>query len=277
MSRAVGEYAGEADMKNRLAGLLIASIVLLMAATPSPAQTHWRTLAPAGEGFSIEVPGEPQQTGEPGHYVYGDADQAFIIKIDPVSPTIKELVEARAREPLTWFLDKIASGLTNHGKATLLSSSSADFETSGELERSLESELARLAPGSDGDALAAGLNGPAGPAILRNCGLIQFVSTVMASDPNGPKAGERAWGDKMRALKTVFDERAGSAIPQDDGTHAADLSQYMAGPAHRVSMDLWNSVVGKATNQLDGAINLMMFDDRENILREIEAAVAAAK
>jgi hypothetical protein len=409
-------------MKNRLGALLVASVVPLVAATPTRAQTRWSTFAPAGEGFSIEVPGEPVPMGEPGHYVYGVNDWSFIIKVDPVSPTIRELVEARQREPLAWFLDRIGRGLTNHGKATVVSSSSADFEgypsllisledqgeglvvegidrlvlteehlymlitvgrkgspradaerflgsfrlvktasaptasrpsaepaltnplvakmagpmlivtrliteqhmnpridhvvqnvpaaerlgnqwnpsntewqrartvisdrvarmfgmyeTSGELERTLESELASVAPGSDADALTAALNGPAGGAILRNCAVIQFVSTIMAEDPNGPKAGEHAWGEKMRALKKVFDERAGSAMPPDDGTHAADLSQYMAGSAHRVSMDLWSSVVGKATTQLDGAINLMIFDDRENILREIEAAIAGAK
>jgi hypothetical protein len=284
------------------------------------------------------VPGEPQETGEPGHYVYTTNDWSFIIKVDPVSPAMRELVEAHAREPLALYLQKIAHGLTSHGKATLLTSSSADFdgypsllisledqaedlfvegtdrlvlteehlymlitvarkgspredaerflgsfrlvksasapaasrtaptpsltnplvvkmagpmlavarliieeqmnpridqvvqnapgaerlgsrwnpstaawqqartalssrmgimfetyERSGELERTLESELARLAPGSDADRLTAALNGPAGSAILRNYGLIQFVSTLMAVDPNGPKAGERAW------------------------------------------------------------------------------------
>jgi hypothetical protein len=37
------------------------------------------------------------------------------------------MVEAREREPLAWFLRKIARGLTNQGKATLLSWSSEDF------------------------------------------------------------------------------------------------------------------------------------------------------
>jgi hypothetical protein len=409
-------------MRTRFGVLLIVSSVSLMAASPSRTQTTWSTFAPAGDGFSIEVPGEAQPTGEPGHYVYGTSEWAFIIKVNPTDQTIREMVEAHEREPLAWFLQKIAHGLTSQGKATVLSSSSEDFDgypsllisledpgegvvvqgidrlvlteerlymlitvarkgtskadaerflgsfhlvksapastasrpspepssanplvakmagpmlavtrliterhlnlridqvvqsvpaaerlgnrwnpsnaawqqartvisgridrmfemyqASGELEKTLEAELARVSQGSDADALAAALNGPAGGAILRNCAVIQFVSTIMAEDPNGPQAGERAWGDKMRELKKVFDERAGPAMPPDDGTHAADLSQYMAGAAHQVSMDLWNSVVGKATIQLDGAINSMIFDDRENIVREIEAAIAGAK
>jgi len=66
-------------------------------------------------------------------------------------------------------------------------------------------------------------------------------------------------------------------MPKDDGTHKDELSKYLASPAHQFHMGLWSSVVGKATVDLDGAINLMMFDDRDNIAREIEAAIAEAK
>ena len=408
-------------MNTRLGVLLMASTVPLAAATPLPAQITWNTLAPPGQGFSIEVPGVSQPTGEPGHYVYNLEDWAFIIKVDAVSPAIREFVEKRQQEPLAWFLDKIAHGLTKNETARVISLSAAEFdgypsrlisledrtetteiegidrlvlteehlymlitvgrkgtpradaerflgsfrlikspsspsttsatpavsstnplvtkmagpmrvvarliaqeqlnpgidqmvqrappaealgdrwnsshpawqqarasitdriarmfeiyETSGEVEQALEAELSQ-SPGSERDVLAAALNGPAGGAILRNCGAIEFVSTVMASDPNGPKAGERAWGDKMRALKKVFDERSGAQMPQDDGTHQAEVSEYLNGPTHSLSMGLWSAVVGKATNQLVGAINLMMFDDRENIWREIEQAIADAK
>jgi hypothetical protein len=99
----------------------------------------------------------------------------------------------------------------------------------------------------------------------------------MASDPNCPKAGERAWGEKMRALNRKLDARAGAAMPVDDGTHAFEVSRYLATPAHELAMDLWQSVVGKVTTQLTGAANLMMFDDHERIMRDIEAAIASGK
>ncbi len=400
--------------------LLVASSLPLLTAFGSGIQTAWGTLTSAGEGFSIEVPGDSQATGEAGHYIYGVDNWTFIIKVDPISPAVRELVETGQREPLASFLQKIAQGMI--GKATVVASSSEDFagypslliyledeaenlavqginrlvltehhlymliavgrkeapradadrfldsfrltkgasvptttstrsppaptsslaarmagpmltvarliteeelnpridqvvqnvpaaaalgnrwnssseawqrartsiasrigrifelyENTGELTRLLEAQLASRATGSDADALEEVLNGPAGDAIVRNCAVIEFVSTVMAYDPNGPKAGERAWTDKMRALKTVFDAGAGSAMPKDDGTHKDELSKYLASPAHQFHMGLWSSVVGKATVDLDGAINLMMFDDRDNIAREIEAAIAEAK
>ena len=42
-------------------------------------------------------------------------------------------------------------------------------------------------------------------------------------------------------------------------------------------MSVWHSVVGKAAVDLRGAINLMMFDERERIMREIESAIARTK
>jgi hypothetical protein len=40
---------------------------------------------------------------------------------------------------------------------------------------------------------------------------------------------------------------------------------------------LWDSVLSKATTDITGALNLMVFDDRDAIMREIEAAVATVK
>lgn len=42
-------------------------------------------------------------------------------------------------------------------------------------------------------------------------------------------------------------------------------------------MSVWHSVVGKAAADLRGAINLMMFDERERIMRDSEAPIAKAK
>jgi hypothetical protein len=78
-------------------------------------------------------------------------------------------------------------------------------------------------------------------------------------------------------LKKTFDARIGPAMPADDGTHQAEVKQFFDSPANRTSMGLWNAGVDKATNRLDGAINLWLFDDREKIVQEIEAAIATVK
>ena len=141
----------------------------------------------------------------------------------------------------------------------------------------LQSEIDRTAPGEKSAAIAKMLGSPAGPSILRSQGMIQFVSTVMADEPDGPKIGDPAWRDRMRVLSTTFKDRAAAAFPPDDPSHAAEVQQYFSSPDSAAFRNLWNGVVGKISVKLDGAINLMMFDDREAIQRELDAAVATAK
>jgi len=141
----------------------------------------------------------------------------------------------------------------------------------------LQSEIARTAPGEQSAAMAKMLSSPAGPSILRSQGMIQFVSTVMADDPSGPKIGDPAWRDRMRALSTLFKDRAGAAFPPDDPARASEVQQYFGSPDAAAFRNLWNGVVGKIGVKLDGAINLVMFDDREAIQRELDAAIATAK
>jgi hypothetical protein len=151
----------------------------------------------------------------------------------------------------------------------------AAYDRSGDVVRTLESELGELTPESQA-AFAAALNGPAGPAIVRELARFQFASAIMAEDPNGPNPGDRAWMERLRALQTVFDQRIGAALPGDDGSHAADVEAFFSassGDASRICL----TVVGKATRELEFAINLMMFDDSEAIGREIETVIARAK
>ena len=95
----------------------------------------------------------------------------------------------------------------------------------------------------------------------------------MADDPDGPKIGDPAWHTRLRALRTRFNEQVGSSLPPSDASHEADLKQFFESRANQVSMSLWNSVVGKASTRIEGAVNLAVFDDREVILKEIAAAV----
>ncbi len=139
----------------------------------------------------------------------------------------------------------------------------------------LESEFGQLAPEAQAE-LAAQLNGPAGPAILRQLVLSEFLSMMSADDPNGPKPGEPAWKDKMRALQTRFDQRIGSAMPADDGSHDAEADAFFSALSSDASRLLFG-VVARATSELEGAINLMVYDNSAAIGREIEAVIARVK
>ena len=53
-----------------LNALFVIVLVVHAAASLSGANTRWSTLTPKNEGFSIEVPGEPQRTAKKGHHVF---------------------------------------------------------------------------------------------------------------------------------------------------------------------------------------------------------------
>jgi len=150
------------------------------------------------------------------------------------------------------------------------------YEHSGELQAKLQETLSELSK-ADTDAFVAVLNGPQGAAILRQDALIQFLSTIMADDPGAPKPGDPGWSKRTGQLKRLFDEHVGPAMPAANGLPDGEAKAYFDSDVHRVSMQLWGGVVGKAVVQLQGAINLMIFDDHEAIAREIAAAIGEQK
>jgi len=62
-----------------------------------------------------------------------------------------------------------------------------------------------------------------------------------------------------------------------DKSREAEVSAFGSTPTGQALRSLWSSAVGKATVDITGAINLMIFDDRDAIMREIAAAVATVK
>ena len=149
------------------------------------------------------------------------------------------------------------------------------YRDSGEVVRTLESELKKLTPDSEA-ALASALKGPAGPAILRQLARMQFTVMMMAEDPNGPPPGGSAWQEKVRELQSVFDRRIGPALPSDDPRYAPDVEKFFAALSSDVSHVCF-STVAAATNELEGAINLVLFDDSDAIRQEIETVIARVK
>ena len=399
-----------------LEAILIGSIIFATAVSTSSAETRWNRVAPQGAGFSIEAPSEPQTDAESGQYVFESGFWFLAVKLLPVDPTTRELVERRERKALVKCLESLRDSIVEGATAKRGRSSSGDldgyqslrfsletgelegtnllvatgehfylvmtvgpkgspddtpkrflksfrlvttdrrpvvdsrvpsvppinpvtaklagpiqavarliieertsqlidevlqnvppaarlgnrwnpstapwrdarksfssriervvdaYEKSGDVVRMLESEFGQLAPEAQAE-LAAQLNGPAGPAILRQLVLSEFLSMMSADDPNGPKPGEPAWKDKMRALQTRFDQRIGSAMPADDGSHDAEADAFFSALSSDASRLLFG-VVARATSELEGAINLMVYDNSAAIEREIEAVIARVK
>ena len=88
-------------MKNSFVkAILIGSIIHVTAVGASGAEDGWSRVAPQGAGFSIEVPGEPQAGHEPGQYTYSSGLWSLGVKILPVAPGTRVLVERRDRKAL---------------------------------------------------------------------------------------------------------------------------------------------------------------------------------
>jgi hypothetical protein len=153
------------------------------------------------------------------------------------------------------------------------------YSQSAELPALLAAELKDLYPGAEAAALTAVLNGPGGPGILWSQASTTFIVEVMSENPNGPSPAERAFAEQIGVLNKRFRERIGPALPPagPDPGRQPEVVKFMGEPAGSTFHRLWMVVVGKAVVAMNGAINLMIFDDREAILRDIAQAVATVK
>jgi hypothetical protein len=197
--------------------------------------------------------------------------------VEKLTPRIDELLQ---RAPGTERLGsrwKPSSDVWQRARSVIVSRITriADYyEQSGQIGELLESRLTGLSP-DDRRNLEAALQGPESSARVRSNAALVFISEVMSDDPDGPKVGSAEWSARTNTLARVFEERIGPAVPRDE--RGGKLRLAPPGPADDQLRNLWSSVVGKAVVDLTGAINLMMFDDREAIQREIESIIAGAK
>jgi hypothetical protein len=101
-------------------------------------ETTWTTLAPEGEGFSIDVPGNPEPEWKPGHYRYAVDGWHFLVQVDSVPDTVREAVVSADRGQIRQALDTIRQGLLT--SQTVRTSSGADFDGYPSLRFSTEGE-----------------------------------------------------------------------------------------------------------------------------------------
>jgi hypothetical protein len=151
------------------------------------------------------------------------------------------------------------------------------FASGGDLPRALAAALDANVPGADAAALLAALQGPAGPSIVRFEASSQFVLQLMAGAPGGPAPGGADWMARYKELSRTFNERIGADVPAGDAARADEVMTFTRGPAGTKFRSVWMSVIGKATTAFDGAMNLMLFDDRDAIMRDIAQAAATVK
>jgi len=150
------------------------------------------------------------------------------------------------------------------------------YERSGDLARRLAGAYGNLSPSLDRKSLAAALDGPGGAAIVRHEALSAYVAQSMSASPGGPAPGQPEWMTRYRSLKERFDARIGTDVPPDDGAHTAEALAFLSSRSGAALGTLWTNVVGGAQTAIDGAMNLMLFDDRDAIAKDLANAVATS-
>ena len=129
-----------------------------------------------------------------------------------------------------------------------------------------------MVPNADLERAVAALQGAAGASIVRHQARQAYI-VQHGTAPNGPAIGSPEWNAILRDLGKEFDDRVGPKLPPDDGTHLADVEKLAATPAWGALSRVWTFGLSNATRQLNTALNLMLFDDREAIEHDIAAAV----
>lgn len=154
------------------------------------------------------------------------------------------------------------------------------YAAADELTGHVEAEVGRIGQSKDLDAVVAALKGPAGRAIVRQEAKKSYIVHAMSAGgpaAKGPEIGSPEWNTQLNDLGKRFDERAGTNVPADDGSHKTDVEQFYASrPLAEVLRRVWDFGVDNATRQMGTALNLMIFDDEAAIEKDVAVAVRVA-
>ena len=203
---------------------------------------------------------------------------ARLIAVEAWSPKFDELVQnfpAAAPLGAKWNKSAPAWQQARSAVGARLTRLVEAYAASDDLTERLQAALARNFPGDQADALLKVLTGPDGPTIIHFEAQTDFLVGAMHDLPVKP--GDETWRTETNRLAKKFEEAIGSGIPRPDParekTAATFRDDAMGTPFHLV----WFSVLSRAETAIRGMINLMMFDDRAAIEREITQAIATVK
>lgn len=151
------------------------------------------------------------------------------------------------------------------------------YAASDELPGLLRKELDSYYPGAASAGLSTTLNGPTGPALIYASARSQFALAMMSENPDGPRVGEPAWMTQLGTLMKTFKDRIGPAVPAPDAAALNEAEAFLNTDVGNKFSRVWMSVIDRAMNDLDTGIQLMIFDNRDVIMKEISAAIATVK
>ena len=203
---------------------------------------------------------------------------ARLVAVETWSPKFDEFVQNHpAAAPLgaKWNASAPAWQKARSTVGARLTQSVAIYAASNDLTERLRAALAENFPGDQADALLKVLTGPDGPTIVHFEAQTSFL--VGATRDSQAKPGDKVWATETRRLALKFEAAIGSGIPRPDPAREKTAAKFrddaMGTPFHLV----WFSALSRAETGIGGMINLIMFDDRAAIEREITQAIATVK
>jgi hypothetical protein len=204
---------------------------------------------------------------------------ANLVTVETWRPGIDELVQrapAAASLGAKWTAISPAWQQARAAVAARLQRVLEAYAASDGIPRALKVALEKELTAAEAATLSGILRGPAGATIIGSAAQDEFVLEIM-SRPDAPKPGGAAWMEDHARAELTFRIKIGPVIPRDKGLHDAEAQKFARDPLAPKWALLWMTVVRQACVAHNAAINLMLFDDREAIAREIAQAVATVK
>jgi len=145
----------------------------------------------------------------------------------------------------------------------------------GQLDAIIVREYRRAITPAEARNLSNLLAGPAGPAYLRQQGAMHFIVTNMTSGRNAPKPGSPEWLKQMSELQKEFN--TGFKGPAPRAADASSRDALAKSPAAGKLGRAFTMSARSFETQVDGAVNLLLFDQRDAINRDIDKAIATRR
>jgi hypothetical protein len=99
--------------------------VILAFAKSAPGQSNWSVFTAQRHGFSIELPGTPQEEpGKPGQFILQSGGFTFIAEASELESSVFQLVASRDRKNIAMMLEAIRDASAKGMNAPVRDSSS---------------------------------------------------------------------------------------------------------------------------------------------------------
>src|SRR5262245_54606721 len=103
-------------------------LLLALASAQGAGSLKWTTTAPAGAGFSIDMPGTPPpDPKKPTKYSVTLEDSTFIVDVDPLDANVRQAIATGNKAVVTAYMETFRATTISGMGGTRRTNSTADF------------------------------------------------------------------------------------------------------------------------------------------------------